>query len=138
MLQTDVKIRVRYNETDKMGIVHHSNYVYYYEMARTEMMRRMGLSYREMEERGVMLVVREVHSVYYAPAHYDEILNVRVRMLPDPKVKVTFEYEIFNEAGTLLNTGQVVLASVNATTRRPCRVPQWFLDLSREERTLME
>lgn len=124
-----VDIRVRYNETDRMGIVHHSNYVYYYEMARTEFMRRLGISYREMEERGVYLVVREVHSKYLASAYYDEIIHVTVRLAGEPMVKVIFEYEIRNDSGVLLNTGSTVLACVDSQTRRPCRAPKWFTEL---------
>lgn len=129
MRQDVVDIRVRYNETDRMGIVHHSNYVYYYEMARTEFMRRLGVSYREMEEGGVYLVVREVSSKYFAPAYYDEILHVTVKLTAEPMVKVTFDYEIHNDKGELINTGRTVLASVDAVTRRPMRCPEWFIDL---------
>lgn len=129
MRQDVVDIRVRYNETDRMGIVHHSNYVYYYEMARTEFMRRLGVSYREMEEGGVYLVVREVSSKYFAPAYYDEILHVTVKLAAEPRVKVTFDYEIHNDKGELLNTGRTVLASVDAETRRPVRCPEWFIEM---------
>ncbi len=129
MRQDVVDIRVRYNETDRMGIVHHSNYIYYYEMARTEFMRRLGVSYREMEESGVYLVVREVNSKYFAPAYYDEILHVTVKLVAEPMVKVTFDYEIHNDKGELLNTGRTVLASVDAKTRRPVRCPEWFIEM---------
>lgn len=132
MITKDVKIRVRYNETDKMGIVHHSNYIYYYEMARTELMRSLGVTYREMEEQGVFLIVREVQSVYYASAYYDDVLTVRVTLKKEPTVKSEFDFEIFNEEGTLLNTGKVILASVNAQTHRPCKPPQWFIELYRK------
>lgn len=132
MKECDVDIRVRYNETDRMGIVHHSQYVYYYEMARTEFMRALGISYKEMEERGVYLVVREVHSKYFAPAYYDEILHVHVRLVEMPMVKVSFEYVIKNDAGTLINTGSTVLACVDSETRRPCRAPKWFTGLLNE------
>ena len=76
MPESEVRIRVRYKETDNMGVVHHSNYVNYYEVARTEMMRGRGLSYKEMEARGVMLPVREVQLNYLAPAYYDDLLTV--------------------------------------------------------------
>jgi acyl-CoA thioester hydrolase len=125
----DIPIRVRYNETDQMGIVHHSNYIFYYEVARTELMRSLGTSYREMEERGALLVVRDVRSRFVAPAYYDEVLTVRVSIREQPTVKVTFDFEIFNERGELIHTGEVVLACVDKVSRRPKRVPEWFTAL---------
>jgi acyl-CoA thioester hydrolase, YbgC/YbaW family len=125
----EVQIRVRYKDTDKMGVMHHSNYVNCYEVARTELMRERGLSYREMEERGVMLPVREVYMNYISPAYYDNLLTVRIRIAEEPRVKLVFDHEIYNESGELINTGKVVLVFVNAETRRPCRAPQWFLEL---------
>jgi acyl-CoA thioester hydrolase len=129
MIQKDYKVRVRYKETDKMGVVHHSNYINYYEVARTEMMRESGLSYREMEERGIMLPVKEVSINYVASAYYDELLTIRISIPEKPGVKLTFDHEIFNEKGELINTARVVLVFVNAATRRPCRAPEWFLEL---------
>ncbi len=128
IISRDVPIRVRYNETDQMGIVHHSNYVFYFEVARTELMRSIGTSYKEMEERGALLVVRDVHMHYIAPAYYDEILTVRVSIPEMPTVKVTFDIEVFNQAGELIHTGYVLLACVDKETRRPKRCPQWFVE----------
>lgn len=125
----EVQIRVRYKETDNMGVVHHSNYVNYYEVARTEMMRSRGISYREMEAMGVMLPVREVSMNYIAPAYYDDLLTVKIRVAERPGVKLTFDHEIYNEAGDKINTGRVVLVFVDAATRRPIRAPKWFLEL---------
>ncbi len=132
LITKDIPIRVRYNETDQMGIVHHSNYIFYYEVARTELMRSLGTSYREMEERGVLLVVRDVRSHFIAPAYYDEVLNVRVSIREIPTAKVTFDFEIFNEKSQLIHTGEVTLASVDKTTRRPRRAPEWFVELLRQ------
>ena len=129
MLESEVKIRVRYKETDNMGVVHHSNYVNYYEVARTEMMRERGLTYKEMEARGVMLPVHDIRITYLAPAYYDDLLTVRIRLAERPGVKLRFLHEVYNEAGELINTGEVVLVFVHADTRRPMRAAQWFLDL---------
>jgi acyl-CoA thioester hydrolase len=129
IITRDVPIRVRYNETDQMGIVHHSNYIFYYEVARTELMRSLGTSYREMEERGALLVIRDVRSHFIAPAYYDEILTVRVSIREMPTVKVSFDFEILNPAGELIHTGEVVLACVDKVTRRPKRAPEWFVKL---------
>lgn len=129
IVEGEVKIRVRYKETDQMGVMHHSNYVNFYEVARTEFMRENGLSYKEMEERGVMLPVREVYMNYLSPAYYDDLLTVKIKVARKPTVKLEFEHEVYNESGELINTGRVVLVFVNAETRRPCRAPQWFLEL---------
>jgi acyl-CoA thioester hydrolase len=112
-----------------MGIVHHSNYIFYYEVARTELMRDLGTSYREMEERGALLVVRDVRSRFVAPAFYDEILNVRVSIRETPTVKIVFDFQIFNGRGEHIHTGEVTLACVDKASRRPKRVPEWFVEL---------
>ncbi len=129
LITRDIPIRVRYNETDQMGIVHHSNYIFYYEVARTELMRSLGTSYREMEERGALLVIRDVRSHFIAPAYYDEILTVRVAIREMPTVKLIFDFEIFNPGGDLIHTGEVVLACVDKATRKPRRCPEWFVAL---------
>lgn len=128
-MDAEVKVRVRYKETDQMGVVHHSNYVNYYEVARTEMMRERGISYKEMEQRGVMLPVREVNMKYISPAYYDDVLTIKTHIAEKPGVKLTFTHEIYNEVGTLVNTGSVVLVFVDAVSRKPIRAPKWFLEL---------
>jgi acyl-CoA thioester hydrolase len=129
MYQHDVQIRTRYNETDKMGIIYHANYINYYEIARTEMLRSTGIySYNEMELSGVMMPVVEIQSRYILPAYYDEILTIKVIIREMPTAKMTFYYEISNEKQELLNTGMTVLAFMNCATRRPCRPPQKLVD----------
>lgn len=129
MITRDVKIRVRYYETDCMGIVHHSNYVRFYEVARTEMLREFGTTYQEMEQRGIMLPVLDVQSRYLSPAYDDDLLTVRVTLAEMPKVRLRFDYEIFRENGDRINTGSVSLAFMRSDSRKACRAPQWFLDL---------
>ena len=129
MITREVKIRVRYKETDTMGVVHHSNYVNYYEAARAEVLRDLGTTYRELEARGVMLPVREVYMRFYSPAHYDDILTVRITLAELPAAKMSFDHEIYNQDGELVNKGTVVLAYMNSQTRKACRAPQWFLEI---------
>ena len=129
MITREVQIRVRYKETDAMGIVHHSNYVNYYEVARTEMLREFGTSYKQLEEQGVMMPVLEVAMQYFTPARYDDLLTVKITLVSLPMVRMCFEHEIYNQQGILINKGRVVLAFMNSTTRRACRAPKWFLDL---------
>lgn len=128
MITYDAKIRVRYGETDKMGFLYHARYVDYYDVARTEMLRTLGTSNRELEDRGVMLPVIEVVSNYKNPAHYDDLLTVRVTLNELPTVKMRFEYEVYRENGEKINSGHVVLAFMDSTTYKACRPPQWFMD----------
>jgi acyl-CoA thioester hydrolase len=125
----DHKIRVRYGETDTMGVVYHGNYPLYYEEARTEMLRAAGLPYIELEQQGVMMPVRDMSITYLQPAYYDDLLTVRVMLAQPPTVRVAFTYQIFNQHGLLINEAAVTLVFVNAQTRKPCRAPQLMLDL---------
>ena len=131
--EKDITLRVRYKETDQMGFVHHSNYPVYYEYARTELLRQMGASYKMMEDKGVMMPVREVGMKFFTPARYDDLLTIKCKMNEITGARIRFDHEIRNEAGELINTGFVELVFVNTTTRRPCHAPQWFVDLVNKE-----
>lgn len=115
-----------------MGIMHHSNYIVLYETARTEWLRDMGLTYAEIERRGVMSPIIEVQSRYHYPAFYDEVLTVKVMMDEMPAARLNISSEVYNEAGRLINTGRVTLGFMNAQTRRPCRAPEWFVEALEE------
>lgn len=128
MISYDAKIRVNYKDTDQMGIVHHSNYIVYYEMARVEALRAWGMPYAEMEKMGIISPILEVGSKYKQPAYFDEVLTVRVIVEEMPMVRLKVRYELYNEAGTLINTGHTWLGFLDATTRRPCRAPQYFVE----------
>lgn len=131
MICHNYTFRVWYKDTDQMGIVHHSNYICYYEAARSDMLRALGMSFAEVEKRGIMMPVLEVHSRYLRPARYDELLTVRIVLRELPRARITFDYTISNDRGELLNTGSTVLGFIHCDTRRPCRCPDWFLDLIR-------
>lgn len=123
-------MRVWYVDTDQMGIVHHSNYIRYYEAARSDFMRSLGgFSYAEMERRGVMMPILEVHSKYIASAHFDEMIRVKVWIDEIPRARARFDYEIYSPEGKLLNRGYTVLGFMNSQTRRPTRAPEWFTQL---------
>lgn len=132
IISYSTQIRVRYKDTDQMGIMHHSNYVVLYEQARTEWLRAMGLTYAEIERRGVMSPIIEVHSRYHYPAFYDEVLTVKVSIDEMPAARLIVASEVYNEAGKLINTGSVTLGFMNSATRRPCRVPEWFTEALEE------
>jgi acyl-CoA thioester hydrolase len=126
------KIRVRYGETDQMGYLWHGNYALYYEQARTEMMRHFGLPYAEVEQLGIMMPFREMLIKYLQPARYDELLTITTIVPQMPTVKMLIEYQIHNEAGTLLNEGSTMLVFVDALTRRPVHPPQILMERLKE------
>jgi acyl-CoA thioester hydrolase len=128
MKENEIFIRIRYGETDQMGVVHHGNYALYLEMGRTEWLRTFGISYSQMEKEGVMLPVISMALNYKKSAHYDEVIKVKTQLKKTPAVKIEFEYEITNEAGEILVQANTVLAFINMKTRRPMKCPDYILD----------
>lgn len=124
-----INIRVRYAETDQMGVVYHGNYAQYFEMGRVEWLRNKGVSYKELEESGVMLPVVSLTMNYKKPAVYDEELTVLTKLTYLGGVKIEFEYEVTNEKGELLTTAHSVLVFVDMKTKRPISVPKYLEDL---------
>lgn len=129
MLSDEIRLRVRYGETDKMGYCYYGNYAEFYEAARTELLRGLGMTYREMEEMGVIMPVITMHIDYKAPAHYDDLLTVKVFVREKPGLRIKFDYEVYNEDGKLLNSAYTSLCFVNQRTGRPGLPPQSFRDL---------
>lgn len=129
MFESQAQIRVRYAETDKMGYVYYGNYATYYEVARVESLRSLGLSYKELEEQGVMMPVLENKSKYIAPATYDELLTIKTSIREEPQVRIKFHYEIYNQSDKLIHTGETMLVFVNMETGRPCHIPELMLNL---------
>lgn len=120
----DTQVRVRYAETDQMGVVYHSNYIVYFEIGRTEMMRSAGISYAELEERGYVLAVIETGARHKASARYDDLLTVRTWLREVTKTRLRFEYAVMRDEA-ILTTGFTVLAFLNRTDNmRPVRAPE--------------
>ena len=132
MIFHESTIRVRYGDTDKMGYVYYGNYPLYYEVGRTDLMRDIGMSYRQLEESGFMLPVHNLEVNYHHPAFYDDLLTVKTYLKDLPTARICFHYEVYNEAGLLLNSGKTELVFVDARTMRPVRPPVFFLDLVRK------
>jgi acyl-CoA thioester hydrolase len=126
MYQSQIQIRARYGETDQMGYVYYGNYASYYEVARVESLRQLGLSYRELEKMGVMMPVLENHSKFLGPAVYDEQLKIITTIRTKPGVRIKFEYEIYNENEKLIHQGETLLVFVNRESGKPCRPPEIF------------
>jgi acyl-CoA thioester hydrolase len=112
VLSQDVTVRVRYAETDRMGLLHHANYFVYFEMARTELLRQRGISYREIEDAGHFLVIVDIDCKFKRPAHYDDLLTVRTTVERVTHVKIVHRYEVFRD-GLLLAEGHSTLACVD-------------------------
>lgn len=126
MISHETKIRVRYAETDKMGYVYYGNYATYFEVARVEMLRSLGMSYAEMENEGVMMPVLEFYQKYYKPAVYDDLLTIKTTIKDQPSARIHFEYEVFNEQGLKLGDAKTSLVFVNMNSGRPCLPPEAF------------
>ena len=123
MISNETTLRVRYGETDKMGVVYYGNYSLYYEVARTDLMRKYGISYREMEENGIQMPVIQMECTYIKPALYDELLTVHTLIKELPKSKIKFEYEIYNQNKELINKASTTLIFYNVQANKPCRAP---------------
>ena len=128
MYKGETKIRVRYGETDQMGYVYYGKYAEYYEVGRTELLRQLDFSYRELEEKGVMLPVYEMKIRYYRAAKYDDMLTIVTRIEKLPSARITFVYEVFNQNEEKLNDGEVTLVFTKAETRRPTRPPEVMIE----------
>jgi acyl-CoA thioester hydrolase len=116
-------LRVRYGETDQMGVVYHANHILYFEMGRTELMREAGFPYAKLEAQGILLVVTEVSCRYRSPARYDEELRVITTVERIGRATISFRYEILGPSGALVAEGRTELASVDAS-KRPVRLPE--------------
>ncbi len=124
----DTLIRVRYADTDQMGYMYYGNYAAFYEVARTEMLRSLGMTYSAMEKDGVMMPVLELKCKYFKPALYDEQILVKVIIEQKPSVRIIFKYELYNEKQELINIGETTLVFVDIEKNKPCMPPQNFQD----------
>lgn len=125
----ETELVVRYYETDLMGIVHHSNYIRYFEVGRNQALVDVGLPIREVEKLGIMMPVIEVNCHYKQPAYQGETLRIVSKIREVPRVKFFIETEIYNPNNELVVTGEVVLAFIHADSRKPTRAPKFIIDL---------
>lgn len=122
----ELKIRVRYSETDQMSVVYHGNYAQYLEMGRVEWLRNIGVSYKLMEKKGIMLPVVSLNLSFKKPARYDDLLVVKTIFKSHSGVKIEFDYEIYNELGQLLTIANSILVFVDMKTGRPTFPPEYI------------
>ena len=133
MYSFETKIRVRYGETDQMSFVYYGVYAQYYEVGRVELLRSLGVTYKELEEMGFALPVVNLNINYKKPAYYDDELTIRTTIKELPSAKITFYYEMLNANNELLNIGEVVLVFVNKETGKPCFAPEMVINKFKEK-----
>ena len=121
-------VKVRYAETDQMGVVYHGNYAQYLEIARIDWLEAIGISYKKMEEEGVMLPVYELNLKFKKSAKFDDELKIITRLKKKPGVRIEFEYEIFNQHGELLTEAETTLIFMDMEKNKPIRCPQPILE----------
>ena len=132
MYSFETKLRVRYAETDQMGFAYYGVYAQYYEVGRVELLRSLGISYKEIEKMGFSLPVVNFNIKYKHPAFYDDELTIRTTIKSEVTAKIIFGYETFNQDGDLLNTGEVILVFVNKETGKACSAPKLVINKLKE------
>ncbi len=129
MIKNEISFRVRYAETDRMGFVYYGNYAAYLEMGRVELLRSVGMSYRALEDQGVLLPVRDFSIQYRQAALYDDLLTLETSMTELPETRIHFTYVLRNDVGLLLTTANTTLIFVDQNTSRPIRCPKALYSL---------
>jgi acyl-CoA thioester hydrolase len=127
MIEHKYTFRVMYPDTDQMGTVHHSNYAKYYETARWELFRSLGISYQSIEESGFLLPVTKMKFKFLKTTHYDELLTVKTTLKAIKGVRIWFSYHLFNEQNEMINEAETELAFVNRESWKPCIPPEFVL-----------
>lgn len=127
MLAFEIQYRVCYADTDKMGFMYYGNYARLYEIARVEMLRSLGVSYKALEDAGIGLPVYENYSKYHQPAKYDDLLTIKCQIKQMPSVRITFDYSIFNESVDLIHEGKTTLVFMNMKLQKVIKVPSEIL-----------
>ena len=128
MYSFDTNYRIRYADIDQMGYMYYGNYAKLYEIGRVEALRSLGLRYRDLEETGVIMPVYENKSRFISPAKYDDLVTIRVIIKELPKVRIVFNYEIFDENSTLLHTGETTLVFLKTANNRITVCPREITD----------
>ncbi len=124
MKEHQIEVRVRYSETDQMGVVYHGNYIPYFEIGRVEWLREKGVSYKSLEDSGIALPIVSMTINYKKPARYDDLLYVKTRFKSHSSVKIEFDCQILSEANELLTTAHFILVFVEMKSGRPIVPPE--------------
>lgn len=132
MFTHELKLRVRYAETDRMGYVYYGNYAAYFEVARVEMLRSLGFTYKRMEDDGIILPVLDYTIKYIRPAYYDDLLIIKTVIKNPPAARIRFDHETFNEQNVLLNVATITLVFINRHTLKPIPAREDFMRVIRK------
>lgn len=135
MLSHQVSYRVCYADTDQMGYVYYGNYARFYEIARVETLRSIGVSYKVLEDAGIGLPVYENYSKYRAPALYDDLLRIECTLIKMPSARIEFEYKIYNQSEVLLHEGTTTLVFMELATKKVVKAPEWLITAILEKRS---
>lgn len=127
MISNTIQFRIRYSETDQMSFAYHGNYVQYLEMGRIELLREIGIPYKEVEASGIILPVIDLNIKYLKPANYDDLITLVTTLEKLPTAKIEFSYKLFNENEELITTATTTLAFLKSESKRPTRVPKNIL-----------
>jgi len=128
MFSNSSHLRIRYSETDQMGYCYYGNYAQFFEVGRVETLREIGVSYKALEEQGIMLPVISFNVNYLKAALYDDYIEIRTVLKKIPSVKIEFDYEIYNEKKELLTTASTTLVFISSETKKPVKAPQELID----------
>lgn len=128
MVSNKTEYRIRYCDVDRMGYLHHGNYAAYFEAARTELLREHGLSYKEVEEKGVILPLRDLHIEFIRPVFYDEIITIETILEKAEGIRLLFKYIVTNQQGVKISEASTMLVFADAQTGKPIRGPRFFKD----------
>ena len=135
MLTHSVFYRVCYADTDQMGYVYYGNYARFYEIARVETLRNIGVSYKVLEDAGIGLPVYENYSKYHAPALYDDLLRVDCTLVKMPSARSEFEYRIYNQLDELLHEGKTTLVFMDLASKKVVKAPEWLISAIIEKKS---
>ncbi|MBD3638578.1 MAG: acyl-CoA thioesterase [Crocinitomicaceae bacterium] len=129
MFSNSSYIRIRYSETDQMGYCYYGNYAQFFEIGRVETLREIGMPYRDLEERGIMLPVLELNVKYLKPARYDDLIEIRTILKKIPTAKIEFDYELYNEENELITTAYTSLVFISSKTMKPVQAPADLIEM---------
>ena len=128
MKKFSTKVRIRYSETDQMSVVYHGNYAQFFELGRTEWLRSLGVTYKDMENNGILLPVISMTCHFKKSALYDDMLTIHTFLKKKPMVRIEFDYKIMNQHNELICTANTVLAFMDAKRKKPTRCPDYLLE----------
>ena len=129
MITGEIKLRVRYSDTDQMGYIYYGRYASFYEIARVELFRSLGFSYKKLEEEDIGMPVIDMETKYILPIKYDEQIKIYTSIENLPSSRISFKYEVYNQNNELANTANTTLTFINLINKKPVRMPAELLDI---------